>query len=197
MRGSNFLPLAGNTFPGMPYHYWIGMTDLYHERRGNRSGWRWSDGAEAPPSSALQWQEGEPGHGNGIEDCIFQCFGTGKLCDVLCSNRYVPMCQPRSLPSSAARVRDFKAVAIPVGLPDVEFAVGGECSKKITNVESEMSCARHCSSEPKEGCVSFYFNAASRECRLVLYTDANSEHWRRRRLEEVCDDEVKLLCKAD
>ena len=26
--------------------------------------------------------------------------------------------------------------------------------------------------EPKEWCVSFYFNAASRECRLVLYTDA-------------------------
>ena len=81
------------------------------------------------------------------------------------------MCQPRSLPSSAARVRDFKEVAIPVGLPDVEFADGG-CSKVITNVESEISCAVLCSSEPKEWCISFYFNAASRECRLVLYTDA-------------------------
>ena len=42
----------------------------------------------------------------------------------------------------------------------------------ITNVESEMSCAVLCSSEPKEWCGSFYFNAVSRECRLVLYTDA-------------------------
>ena len=46
------------------------------------------------------------------------------------------------------------------------------CSKIVANVESEISCAVLCSSEPKEWCISFYFNAASRECRLVLYTDA-------------------------
>ena len=42
----------------------------------------------------------------------------------------------------------------------------------VTNTEVALDCAVLCSSEPKEWCVSFYFNAASRECRLVLYTDA-------------------------
>ena len=81
------------------------------------------------------------------------------------------MCQPRSLPSYAAPSRDFKAVAIPVGLPNEEFADGGGCSKIITNVEI-VECSVLCVIEPKECCVSFYFNAARRECRLVLYTDA-------------------------
>ena len=52
------------------------------------------------------------------------------------------------------------------------------------NVESELSCAALCITEPKEGCVSFYFNAESRECRLVLFTDAavnmgDGQGWRK------------------
>ena len=36
-------------------------------------------------------------------------------------------------------------------------------------MNSELDCARVCNNE---WCVSFYFNDAKKECRLVLYTDA-------------------------
>ena len=44
--------------------------------------------------------------------------------------------------------------------------------KMIPDIETDLECARICSLEPKEWCVSFYFNKEKRECRLVLYTDA-------------------------
>ena len=81
------------------------------------------------------------------------------------------MCQPRSHLNSASRYKDFKAGVVLVGLPKEEFAYQ-ECSKLLTEVESEIECAAFCLNEPEDSCVSFYFNRASKECLLVLYTDA-------------------------
>ena len=172
VRGSNYLPLNGKTFPGSPYYYWIGLSDLLHERRSNKSGWRWTDGALTPSTADLQLSTGNPGGGS--EDCVLQLYGTGQLGDISCSPadkwKAAPMCQPRSLPS-AITGKNFDLVAIPVGLPSVEFADGGECSKMITGIEF-IECSILCVVEPKDWCVSFYFNEAKKECRLLIYTDA-------------------------
>ena len=176
VRGSNYLPLAGKTFPGMPERYWIGLTDLLLERNSSREGWRWTDGAVEPSSSKLVWiGSWEPGNTGGIQDCIFQLHGSGKIADTNCtpssSWQVVPMCQPKPLSTSAVRMRHFEAVSIPVGLLDVEFAAQ-ECSKLLTEVKSKIECAVLCSNEPRDSCVSFYFSEARKQCRLVLYTDA-------------------------
>ena len=176
VRGNNYLQLVGKSSLAK-YKFWIGLTDLLRERRRNRSGWRWSDGAEDPPSSDLKWKEIEPKNRNGAGDCVMQCSGTGMLCDNYgCSpsktNRALPLCQPRSLPTSVARVRGFEAVPIPVGLPEEEFAEGGGCAKLIADVKSSVSCGVLCGSKSNAECVSFYFNKERQECRLQLYTDA-------------------------
>ena len=129
VRGSSYLPLNGNSFPGMPSDYWIGMTDFLTERGTNRSGWRWSDGSLDPPSSGLNWRDTEPSGPN--QDCVRQCDGSGQICDGQCAALRVPMCQPRGLPSSAARAAGFQTVAIPVGLPAEDFAQEG-CSKTVS-----------------------------------------------------------------
>ena len=72
VRGSSYLPLAGVTFPNMPERYWIGLTDMLHERRNNRTGWRWTDGALLPSSAALVWHGREPGNNGPKEDCVMQ-----------------------------------------------------------------------------------------------------------------------------
>ena len=169
VRGSSFQPLSGNPIPGMTSEYWIGLTDLLTERRTNRSGWRWSDGSLDPPSSGLAWQGAEPNKNN---DCIRQCLGGGELCESPCHLKRVPVCQPRALPSSAARAAGFQAAPIPVGLPAEDFAEGGGCSRMITDTVSKIECSALCLSEPKEACVAFYFNKERKECRLVLHTDA-------------------------
>ena len=166
VRGNSFLPLDGKTFPGAPYQFWIGLTDLLIERRLKRSGRRWSDGAVDPPSSALTWRGGNPHTAS--EDCTF--VRKKNLRNNQCNRTASPMCQPRSNRSSTNRYTDFQAVAIPTGLPEEEFAEAGGCSKLLTNVESEIECAALCSGN--DSCVSFYFNKAKRECRLVLFTDA-------------------------
>lgn len=187
VRGTNYLPLAGQVFSEMPSSYWVGLTDLLHESNRDRGAWRWTDGSLYPPSADLSWIGGDPGVG---EDCITQCYTSGKLCDVKCNVgdnwRGVSLCQERLLPTPAHAIRsgDFKAVTIPTGLESRQYADCGECVKLIPSVSTVLRCAAFCSGEPKEWCVSFYFHKARRECRLVLYTDAtvnmgDAEGWRK------------------
>ena len=167
VRGSSFMPLNGATFPGMPPDYWIGLTDLLTERYTNKNGWRWTDGSLDPPSSLLAWRNLQPSAPH--EDCIRQCTNAGKLCDNICSYDFIPMCQPRPQPSSSSRVGNFLSVPIPVGLTTNEYAQKADCLKRLTKVQSAIECASLCR---KEWCAAFYFNEASEECRLVMYTDA-------------------------
>ena len=105
VKGDQYLPLAGIRFNGMPKDYWIGLTDMLHERRNKRGGWRWTDGSVAKPHTDLIWNgDTEPGNENklGSGDCVRQCLGSGNLCDVGCSRTeipIVPMCQQRQPPS--------------------------------------------------------------------------------------------------
>ena len=105
VRGSNFLLLNGKYISGMP-KYWIGLTDLLIERRKKKNGWRWSDGAVDPPSSELDWFSGQPRYPN--EDCAYKCHNSVRLCDLRCNLKHIPMCQPRSQPSSADRSNFFQ-----------------------------------------------------------------------------------------
>lgn len=170
IRGSNFLALHKKTFPGMPEHYWIGLTDLTHERGDSKSGWQWSDGAFEPASSELSWK------GNwfqeSIRDGVIQCYFTGTLCVVGVINNYPPVCQLRSVSSTEKRVRSFKVITIQDGLPEAAYAEQNGCSKKVLNVSVVQDCILRCIREPKEVCVAFYFNAVKKECLLVLYQDA-------------------------
>lgn len=179
MTGSSYLPLAGQPFPGMPLNYWVGLTDLLVERRNNTDGWRWTDGSIAEASDLLWFSATEPGDVSrrGWADCVHQAWGTGKLADIGCNNslpyKIFPMCQPRSSLSTEWRVSSYNRSAIPVGLYAFEYAIAGGCSRLLTTVMSAIECARRCNSEPDDWCVAFYFNQARKECRLVLYTDAN------------------------
>ena len=180
VRGSSFLPLNGKKFTGMPYNYWIGLTDFLIERKKNRDGWQWSDGTTNPSSSMLAWGSGQPS----TNDCIRQYYGAGKLYTAPCGWAATPVCQPRIQLSSAGQCKSFKPVSVPVGLAVDEFAEGDGCSKLISNIEVILDCAVFCHIEPKESCVSFYFNEAKKECRMVLYTDAtinmgNAQGWKK------------------
>lgn len=170
VRGKNFLPLNGKTFNNMPPNYWIGLTDFLRERGQNRSGWAWTDGELEPASSKLAWRSGQPSHTE--EDCIRQCYGTGELCDLGCKAQNAPMCQP--LTSREGENKYFYSVSIATGLPADSYTQNGGCTKFV-NVNSVIECARICSSEPDNRCVSFYFNVANKRCRLVLYTDAKMD----------------------
>lgn len=98
IRGSNFLALHKKTFVAMPKYYWIGLTDLTHERGYSKSGWQWSDGALEPASSELSWK-GNWFQGK-IGDGVIQCYFTGTLCGVGVNNNYPPVCQLRSVSST-------------------------------------------------------------------------------------------------
>lgn len=72
------------------------------------------------------------------------------------------VCQPRLLPSSAARSGDFQTVPVAIGMPADEFAEGGGCSKLMVNVRSKMGCAAECIDAKEERCEVFYFNKAKK-----------------------------------
>lgn len=169
VHGNTFLPLNGRRLPGLPDFYWIGMTDLVHERGLSRSGWRWSDGAIVPRSSALSWANGEPN--NPFNDCVCQCYGQGWVCDASCFWKYPPVCQPRLQLNSITRMKHFEGVSIPVGLPSTSYADTWAGTRLVRQVTSKIKCAQLCAVETKDWCVSFYFNQERRQCRLVLYTD--------------------------
>ena len=190
VRGNNFLPLSGKTFPGMP-QYWIGLTDYLHERRLNTSGWRWTDGSVDPPSSELIWVAADSrGFGGGTTDCVMQ-RGDGKVGDRFCYNLGVPMCQPRPPLSSAPRIRNFDVVALPRGLAKEEYTLQGcalgHSKLRIRKVPSALKCGTYCNMEPNDACVSFYYNKANRQCILVFFTDGtyniesknDNEMWRK------------------
>lgn len=180
VRGSNFLPLDGKIFRGMPDFYWIGMTDFLLERRLNKAGWQWSDGSVDPPSSQLAWRPQQPSKAK--KDCVSQCLASGQLCCSACQLKLAPMCQPR--PQLAARAAHFQVVSIPDQLAEDESAQGGGCSKLVSKVMSSIECVALCGNEGKGWCVSFYFNEEKRMCRFVLYTDAtikwsDEEGWKK------------------
>lgn len=176
VHGNTFLSLNGRQVPGIPDFYWIGMTDLVHERGLSRSGWRWSDGAIVPRSSALSWADGEPNYP--LHDCVCQCYGYGTLCDAYCVWKYAPMCQPRLQLNSITRRKHFEEVLIPVGLPSTDYADTWMCTRLLMEVTSKIKCAQLCAVETKDWCVSFYFNQERRLCRLVLYTDRTMNMYR-------------------
>ena len=139
----------------------------------NVSGWRWSDGTIDPPPSAQYWGSKKHRGAHPLFDCALQfmkivqsrpCRHTGFGAS--------PVCQPRSQLSTADRYKNVEVGSIPVGLRMEEFADGDGCSKLLTEVESKIKCAAFCNTDPNDSCVSFYFNRARKECRLVLYTDA-------------------------
>lgn len=173
--GDSYLPLAGKGFPGVPHHFWVGLTDFLHERDGKRDGWRWTNGSVAK-SSDLQWASRvEPGNSN-PSDCLFHCYGRRKLCDGGCNNKrlkIVPMCQQRLQSSSSERAIHYATSTIPVGLAANEYAENDGCSRLVTKVRSRIECSVFCSSEPDDWCVAFYFSETKEQCHLVLYTDAN------------------------
>ena len=170
VRGKTFLALAGKRFPGMPYHYWIGLTDFVNERRNKRDGWRWSDGSLDPPSEKLPWHSLiEPGN-SGPADCVLQCHSSGKVCDVTCPSNFAQaLCQPRL--KSELETRDFTPSDILVGQTQPYTSEGNGCSKAVSNVGDFIDCAVQC--RITDMCASLYFNKAKRSCHLMLYTDAN------------------------
>lgn len=177
VRGTNFAHLSGKSFHGNPKHYWIGLTDFLHERRNETDGWRWTDGTVAKSSELIWYNSNEPGD-LGYGDCIFQCFGEGKLCDLGCQNSstypIVPMCQQRPQKHFAPeKVTKYGAESIRAGLPQCEYATGNGCTEQLTSVESPMDCARLCNSNPGDWCVAFYFHERRKICQLVMYTEAN------------------------
>lgn len=176
IRGNTFLPLNGKVTSGMPSPYWIGLTDLLSERWKNKSGWRWTDGSLDPQTSGLVWLSSEPS--SFIDDCICQCqVGSGLLCDVSCMLRLIPMCQMRSESNAAGdRGRIYQRTSILVGLSSVEYGKISGCMTVLSKVSSRIECAMHCNREKSKGwCVSFYFNKGNAECRLLLYTDSNTD----------------------
>lgn len=168
VTGANVQSLNGKSFPGQPYHYWIGLTDFLQERRKSGANWRWTNGALEPQSSGLTWLVTQPNED--IPDCGTQCFGNGVLCNTPCTMKLSPVCQPR--PERTLRVKRFQLTTIPTGLASVEYAQAGGCTKLLTGVETKMQCADICSKEKTDMCASFYYHQAKKECRLVLYTDA-------------------------
>lgn len=178
VRGSDYLPLSGKTFSGIPRHYWIGLTDFLYERIYHRDGWRWTNGTVAKTSNLIWESSTEPGNIGriGKQDCVMQCKSTGKLCDADCLNvgnlPIVPMCQQRSVPNSAKRVSNYEITSIPVGLHVYDYA-HGPCTRLISAIVSRIQCATLCNNEPGDWCVAFYFNQGTKECQIVLYTDAN------------------------
>ena len=190
------MKLNGKKYSDFPKSFWIGMTDFLDERRTNRSNWRLTDGALNPLSSKMVWHPSQPNGNN--QDCVRQCSRNGEVCDTLCNFKCAPMCQSRPEPSSLAREKNFQAIPVRIGLQGQEFAEYNGCSKLLTNVESEISCAVLCSGDPKDWCVSFYFSEAKRECRLVLYTDAHNQHGHRAGIDEVRGGGVtKLRCACN
>lgn len=172
IHGTSFLMLDGKNLSGMPVQSWIGMTDFLHERNGEKSHWRWNDGAIDPSSSNLTWKNGQP-HAvpHQDQDCIALRYD-GTVADNRCLSSKVPMCQKRSLPNSGSRIKSFEVVPIPVGLPFKDFAENGGCSERMQDVDSVVYCSFLCVIDADDWCVAFYFNKAKKECRLVLYTDA-------------------------
>lgn len=170
VRGNRFLTLHGRSVSGIPDKYWIGLTDFLDERETYRSGWRWTDGAVEPASSALSWSGEEP---NSLsEDCVIPCENTGRLCSVSCRLAFVPMCQPCPTTNTDVFHRMFEQIVIPYGLSEAEFSENDGCFRLLVDVTSKLECARFCSIEQPGWCVSFYFNQKKKECLLVLYTDA-------------------------
>ncbi len=51
-----------------PSYAWIGATDMQHEQRTSRQGWRWSNGSEL--SESFSWIGGDPGD-TPNQDCLF------------------------------------------------------------------------------------------------------------------------------
>ena len=89
---------------------------------------------------------------------------------------------PRTSPSKTVRALRFQKVDIPTGLSKNEYAENGGCSELHKNVRSKLRCALLCGRQSDDWCVSFYYNKAKQECRLILYTDAtvdvgSTENW--------------------
>ena len=57
-------------------------------------------------------------------------------------------------------------------MPKEGFAEHEGCSRLSTNIEVVLDCTVICHIEQKESCVSFYFNNARKECRVLLFADA-------------------------
>lgn len=170
VRGNSYLRLKGKTFSGQPPSYWVGLTDYKEERNSNQGGWRWTDGSLEPNSEELEWNTRQTNEAS--QDCVRQCLSSGSLCNSPCEESDAFVCQQRSLPSSAARSVSFRATSIPDFDSEEQYAEGKGCGKMVPNVVSKIQCARVCMSEKRESCVAFYFKEASKECRLVLFTDA-------------------------
>lgn len=182
VRGDTYLQIAGKTFSEMPGFFWIGLTDLLHERKNERSGWIWSDGTMITSPSELSWyDENQPGL-DGKKDCIVQCHGSGRLCEASCNGTNVAgMCQPLKQNDSVTASQFFEAVPFPV-IPSAEGFAEYSCSSVVQKVESEIECAVLCRSRWAERCASFYFKKSKKKCRLILYTDVtlrlgDSDSW--------------------
>lgn len=173
IRGANYLPFSGRTFPGAPKFFYIGLTDLLVERRSNRTGWRWNDGALTPASENLTWGNKQPGSSGGASDALMDNYGSLMNVGLYAnpSRRAVPMCQMRSARISNKQSHRFSHAAIPVGLLGIDAANRGGCVLTKFDVASKLTCASACSKEID--CAAFYFSQPARECRLVLYTDVS------------------------
>lgn len=173
IQGKTYRAINNKRVSGMPNNYWVGLTDLLHERRSNRDGWLWTSGSAEPSSSTFIWNSNDPGKPfNGGQDYGGSCFGRGVLCDFRYSNKLAAVCQPKAVPPiSSGPAVEFEEAAIPTGLVGVQFAEENGCSQLISKVEF-TECAVLCAMEPNQRCVSFYHNEAKRQCHLVSYTDA-------------------------
>ena len=170
IQGTNYKVFHDLSNIPISSQFWVGMTDFLTERNTSKGGWLWSSGSHLPASTQLRWYSDQPNAAS--QDCLRKCSALGEICSGACRSERIPLCQVRSLPVSTARNAIFKETLVPAGLTATEFAEGGGCSKLIREVRSELECTVLCLSEPKEWCMSLYFNKAKKECHVILYTDA-------------------------
>lgn len=169
VRGASYVPLINKTLQVKPANFWIGLTDLLHERDDETAGWMWTDGATVPSSSQLNWLGSNTDKTN--EDCVSHSSKDGKVFDMGCLELLPPLCQPRQNASSIATVKNFQPSRVPIVLPYDNFAIG-ECSKKLTRISSKIDCFHLCEEEPGDWCVAIYYFHQKKECLFVLFTDA-------------------------
>ena len=167
ITGSSYMKFDGKSFSGQPKRYWIGLTDLKHERQSSQSGWAWTDGSLTPPSEGINWGRDKPKQAD--KDHLHVLIKNQKIYNSHHSSEKSALCQPRSQSPSASF---FEMEVIPVGLSSVEFAEGGGCAQPARLAESAIDCAAMCKAETKGWCVAVYFHEQRRECVSVLYTDA-------------------------
>lgn len=173
ITGDTFLDFFKNKEKRFYQQYWIGLTDLRHERKSNPTGWQWTNGSEMLPDTDVQWGSNEPGTGGGTDDCVF--VDTDKLYDNGCHAKapwLAPsLCQPRQAREDF-REALFKQATISYGEKE-EFYSNQQCDHEILDVKSSVVCAAMCHQQKDAWCVSFYFSKAQRRCLLVLFADAN------------------------